>query len=78
LEFNENLLQELAKDTGGKYFHAENQELLKVTYAGIDQLEKSKIKKTNYERAEDKFLPAGDSSNSFAIYEALYDTLYFP
>jgi Ca-activated chloride channel family protein len=57
LEFNENLLQELSKETGGVYFNAKNKEALKTVYASIDKLEKSKIQRTTYERAEEKFLP---------------------
>jgi Ca-activated chloride channel family protein len=57
LEFNEHLLQDLAKQTGGQYFNAKNKEALRTVYASIDQLEKSTIKKTNYERAHDKYLP---------------------
>ena len=56
LEFNEHLLQDLAKQTGGQYFNAKNKEALRTVYASINQLEKSKIKKMNYERAEDKNL----------------------
>ena len=57
LEFNENLLQELAKETGGVYFNAKNKEALKTVYSNIDKLEKSTIRRITYERAEDKFLP---------------------
>ncbi|MEJ7678437.1 MAG: VWA domain-containing protein [Segetibacter sp.] len=57
MEFNENLLQELSGETGVVYFNAKNREALKTVYSSIDKLEKSKIKRINYERAEDKFLP---------------------
>ena len=57
MEFNENLLQKLASETGGQYFHATDKEALLKIYTSINQLEKSKIQVTNYERAVDKFFP---------------------
>jgi Ca-activated chloride channel family protein len=57
LEFNENLLQELAKKTGGQYFNAKSKEALQTVYSSIDKLEKSKIKRTTFHRFEDKYLP---------------------
>lgn len=56
-QFNENLLQTLAASTGGQYFHATDKEALQKIYASINQLEKSKIQVTTYERATDKFFP---------------------
>lgn len=55
LEFNETLLQEIAKETGGQYFHAQDKDNLIKTYNSINQLEKSTIKVTTYYRYEDKF-----------------------
>jgi Ca-activated chloride channel family protein len=57
MEFNENLLQILASSTGGQYFHATDKEALQKIYASINQLEKSKIQLTTYQRAVDKFFP---------------------
>jgi Ca-activated chloride channel family protein len=55
LEFNETLLQEIAKETGGQYFHALDKDNLSKVYNSINQLEKSTIKITTYNRFEDKF-----------------------
>lgn len=57
MQFNENLLQTLASSTGGQYFHATDKEALQKIYASINQLEKSKVQVTTYERATDKFFP---------------------
>ena len=57
LEFNEGLLMNLAKQTGGQYFHATDQEALKKIYTDINKLEKSKIKITTYNRYTEEFLP---------------------
>lgn len=48
---NEDLLQRMAKETGGKYYRAENGDALKKVFNDIDNLEKTKIdvnKFTNY------------------------------
>lgn len=57
LEFNERLLQDLAQQTGGQYFHATDKSALEKIYASINQLEKSKVEITTYNRFTDKYLP---------------------
>ncbi len=57
LEFNEGLLQDLARTTGGQYFHATDNDALKKIYTSINQLEKTKIKLTTYSRYTNEFLP---------------------
>ncbi len=57
LEFNEVLLQDIARETGGQYFHATDKEVLKSIYASISQLEKTKIQVTTYDRFNEKFFP---------------------
>lgn len=57
LEFNEPLLKDIALQTGGQYYHATDQATLKKIYASINQLEKSKIKITIYDRFTEEFLP---------------------
>jgi Ca-activated chloride channel family protein len=57
MEFNPQLLQDLASSTGGQYFHATDRDGLQKIYTSINQLEKSKIQVTTYQRAVDKFVP---------------------
>jgi Ca-activated chloride channel family protein len=57
LEFNENLLKEIAKETGGQYYSAKSKEALQTVYSSIDKLEKSKIKRTTFHRFEEKYFP---------------------
>jgi Ca-activated chloride channel homolog len=57
MEYNENLLMDIAKITGGQYFQATDNDALKKIYASINQLEKSKIQLTTYEHYTNKFLP---------------------
>ncbi|AYD46417.1 vWA domain-containing protein [Arachidicoccus soli] len=57
LEFNPALLKNIASQTGGQYFQAEDKESLQKIYSSINQLEKSDIKISTYNRYEEKFLP---------------------
>ncbi|MDR0792195.1 MAG: VWA domain-containing protein [Chitinophagaceae bacterium] len=57
LEFNEGLLQDIAQQTGGQYFHASDNNVLTEVYKSINQLEKSKIEITTYSRYTDRYLP---------------------
>lgn len=57
LEFNPQLLQNIAQETGGQYFHATDKLALQKIYASINQLEKSKVKTTTYNRYTEAFLP---------------------
>lgn len=71
LEFNEGLLKNIAAETGGQYFHATDEEALKKIYASINQLEKSHIKITAYERFTDEFLPWLLAAIAFLLAEAV-------
>lgn len=57
LEFNEQLLKTIASETKGRYFHAADKEALSEIYKSINQLEKSTIKATTYNRYTDVFYP---------------------
>lgn len=57
LEFNEDLLKDIAVETGGQYFHATDREALEKIYTSINQLEKSKIEVTSYNRFTEEYLP---------------------
>lgn len=57
LQYNEPLLKKLAEETGGQYFHATDKTALQKIYNSINQLEKSKIEVTTYNRYTDRFLP---------------------
>ena len=57
LEFNEDLLKDIANETGGQYFHALDREGLEKIYTSINQLEKSTIEVTSYNRFSEEYLP---------------------
>ena len=54
---NEPLLQQIADETGGRYFRATSNEKLEQIYAEIDQLERSKIEINEFTRIHEEFLP---------------------
>jgi len=54
---NEPLLQQIADETGGKYYRATSNEKLQQIYDEIDQLERSKIEINEFTRVHEEFLP---------------------
>ncbi|MCP9199172.1 VWA domain-containing protein [Gramella sp. GC03-9] len=57
VEIDEDLLKEIANDTGGKYFRATDNEKLQEIYAEIDSLEKTEIEEFRYYNYDEKFRP---------------------
>ena len=56
VEIDEAILQEIAKNTGGKYFRATDNDKLMQVYKEIDKLEKSKIDVRQFSRKEERYL----------------------
>lgn len=56
-ELDENLLREIAKETGGEYFRADNVENFREIFKQIDRLEKSEIEGRDYYESKDLFQP---------------------
>ena len=54
---NEPLLQQIADETGGKYYRATSKDKLEEIYEEIDQLERSKIEVNEFIRTHEEFLP---------------------
>jgi Ca-activated chloride channel homolog len=57
VNIDEKLLKEIARETGGSYFRATDNETLAKIYADIDELEKSKIETSSYARYAEEFYP---------------------
>ncbi len=55
VEIDEDILKEIAKKTGGRYFRATDNDKLLEVYKEIDRMEKSKIDVRQYSRKEEKF-----------------------
>jgi len=71
VNIDERLLTEIATETGGRYFRAKDNEGLTAIYAGIDQLEKSKIELTSYTRYAEEFYPLALAALLLLVLEAL-------
>ncbi|NLN25386.1 MAG: VWA domain-containing protein [Bacteroidetes bacterium] len=57
VEINEELMKDIARKTGGKYFRATDNRELDEIYEEIDQLEKTEIEEFRYTHYEEKFRP---------------------
>jgi len=55
VEIDEELMKEIAKETGGKYFRATSTDKLEEIYEEIDQLENSEIEEIEYAHYDEKF-----------------------
>lgn len=55
VEIDEDVLKEIARITGGKYFRATDNDALKKVYEEIDQLEKTKIEVTEFSKKQEQF-----------------------
>ena len=55
VKIDEQMLQQIADMTGGKYFRATNNKALEEVYSEIDKLERSKIEVTEYNKREERF-----------------------
>ncbi|HFC01273.1 MAG TPA: VWA domain-containing protein [Phaeodactylibacter sp.] len=55
VKFDEDLLREISKMTGGRYYRATSKESLEKIYATIDKLEKTKIEITTIKRYSEEF-----------------------
>jgi Ca-activated chloride channel family protein len=56
-DLDENTLQEMAAQTGGQYFRAQNAEELKAIYEQIDTMEKTEIRSMSYTTYSERFFP---------------------
>ncbi len=57
VEIDEELLQDIANTTGGRYFRATDNEKLEAIYEEINKLEKTEIEEFKYYKYEEKFRP---------------------
>lgn len=57
VSIDEDLLRNIADETGGAYFRAKNNDELEKIYASIDQLETSDIRTTVFNKKHEAFLP---------------------
>ena len=57
VQIDQALLKEIAKETGGRYFRANNNNKLKTIFKEIDKLEKSKISVQQFRKKYELYFP---------------------
>lgn len=71
VNIDEKLLTQIARETGGNYFRAKDNEQLATIYKEIDKLEKSKVEVTALRRFNEKFFPLALAAVLLLFLEAL-------
>lgn len=71
VNINEDLLREIAAETGGLYFRARDNSGLEKIYAEIDRLEKSKVEIITLKRFNEKFFPFAVAAAIFLLLEII-------
>ena len=71
VSIDEKLLKEIADATGGEYFRATDNASLGQIYHNIDQLEKSKVEITTYEKVSEVYIPFALVALALLALEAL-------
>ena len=56
-QIDENMMNQLAETTGGKYFRATDSKAFQEIFSEIDKLEKSKVEVKRYYRYSERFSP---------------------
>ena len=77
VEIDEDLLENIAKTTGGEYFRATNNKTLENIYQKIDRLEKTKLKENSYKSNDDKFFFPLGLAGIFILLELLLSFMIF-
>jgi len=77
VEIDEELLKNIADQTGGRYFRATDNNKLKGIYDEIDRLEKSKIEVTQFRRHKEDFYTAGFAGGLLLLVEVLLTLTIF-
>lgn len=71
VEIDEELLKNIAEQTGGKYFRATDNEKLSAIYEEINKLEKTEIEEFKYTQYEEKFRPLALLAGGLLVLELL-------
>lgn len=71
VNIDEKLLTEIATETGGQYFRAKDNASLEKIYKDIDQLEKTKIEITSFDRYTEEFMPFAIAAAVLLLMEVL-------
>lgn len=77
VEIDEKLLQQIADQTGGKYYRATDNKKLKAIYDEIDRLEKTKIEVTQFRRHKEEYYTAAMFAGIFLLLELFFGQTIF-
>jgi Ca-activated chloride channel family protein len=77
VSIDEDLLKEIAANTGGKYFRATDNRSLEGVYDEIDKMEKSKIEVKEYRKKTERFLPFALLAAALLLSELLLRNIIF-
>jgi Ca-activated chloride channel family protein len=77
VEIDEKLLQQIADQTGGKYYRATDNKKLKAIYDEIDRLEKTKIEVTQFRRHKEEYYSAAMFAGLFLLLELIFTQTLF-
>ena len=77
VQLDEDLLKEIAANTGGKYFRATNNTSLQKIYEEIDQLEKTEVEVTSIKRYKELFHPYAIIAVLLLIFDVLLRQTFF-
>ncbi len=77
VKIDEEVLQEIARMTDGKYFRATNNQKLKEIYQEIDELEKSKIEVREFSRKTEEYLWWAITAGLLLLLEAVLRVTIF-
>jgi Ca-activated chloride channel family protein len=72
VEIDEDLLNQIAETTGGKYFRATSNTKLEEIYAEINKLEKTEIEETKYKSYNELFRPLILAALGLLLFELLF------
>ncbi|MBC8047697.1 MAG: VWA domain-containing protein [Fimbriimonadaceae bacterium] len=75
--FDETTMQQIADNTGGKYFRATTKESLSEIYKEIDAIEKQKVETTITKRYDEKFYPFAFAAILFLLIEIILANTLF-
>jgi Ca-activated chloride channel family protein len=77
VEIDEELLKEIAAQTGGQYFRATDNDKLKRIYTEIDRLEKARIEITQFRRHSEEFYTPAFMGGFFLLAEVFLSLTLF-
>ena len=77
VEIDEDLLKEISKNTGGRYFRATDNEKLEAIYNEINKLEKTKVSEFKYTNYDEKYRPLVILAGLLLLFEILLRNTLF-